>query len=240
MKNYWHRLATFFEDGDLTPFAVLVSVAHYGPVLVAHGENVIVAWAVGALIDLLHYRTVRRLFQVKEHRAMIGYALIALLTTFMAAGYHLRFYAGDWLLALPIPLGIAVLAQHAASKPVDGRLALVKLFRNRVKAVVRIARRYQAQMVQIEMERDTAGERLESALQELESERKRRESAEAALAESEAIRKTFAKLGTYGRDIVMLVGGNGISQKEIATRHGVSEAEVSRLKVKLNGGNGNQ
>lgn len=114
--NKWHKLATFFEDGDLTPLAVLVSIAHYGPVLVAHGENVIVAWSVGALIDLLHFRTVRRLFRAKGNRAIVGYALIALLTTFMAAGYHYRFYQGDWLLALPIPLGIAVLAQHAASK----------------------------------------------------------------------------------------------------------------------------
>src|SRR5688500_11949807 len=112
----WHRIATFFEQGDLTPFAVVISIAHYGPVLQAHGENWLVAWLVGATIDLLHFRSVRRLFQVSGRYAIIGHALIAIVTTLMAVGYHLRFYGGDWLLALPIPIGIAILAQHAASK----------------------------------------------------------------------------------------------------------------------------
>lgn len=144
-SNLWHKLSSFFEDGDLTPLAVLISVAHYGPVLVEHGENVIVAWAVGALVDLLHFRTVRRLFQASGRRAVIGHAFIALLTTFMAAGYHYRFYNGDWLLALPIPIGIAVLAQHAASQKqgeIDGRME--ELVR-RIKNTIRLARYWQRQ-----------------------------------------------------------------------------------------------
>lgn len=111
-KQLWHNISTFFEDGDLTPLAVLISVAHYGPVLVAHGENLLVAWAVGAMIDLLHFRSVRRAVTVHNWMNVI----IGALTTAMAIGYHLRFYNGDWLLALPIPLGIAILAQHAASQ----------------------------------------------------------------------------------------------------------------------------
>lgn len=112
MRKYWHNISTFFEDGDLTPLAVLISVAHYGPVLVQHGENLFVAWAVGAMIDLLHFRSVRRAVTVHNWLNL----LIGALTTVMAVGYHLRFYGGDWLLALPIPLGIAILAQHAASQ----------------------------------------------------------------------------------------------------------------------------
>lgn len=109
--KHWHRLSNFFEHGDLTPFAVIISVAHYVPVLTAHGENLVVAGLVGALIDLLHFRTVRR--AVNDYRHIDGF--IAALTTTMATAYHFRYYNGDWLLALPIPIGIAILAYHAAS-----------------------------------------------------------------------------------------------------------------------------
>ena len=138
-KNLWHRLAMFFEHGDLTPVAVLISVAHYGPVLVAHGESVIVAWGVGALIDLLHFRTVRKLFQVKGSWSIAGHAGIALATTLMAAMYHLRFYAGDWLLAIPIPVGIAILAQHAAS---NGQDATVTKWRNRARSIIESGKKW--------------------------------------------------------------------------------------------------
>lgn len=246
LGSIWHRAALFFEQGDLTPLAVVISVAHYGPVLEAHGEYWLVAWIVGAIIDLLHFRSVRRLFQVKGGRSIAGHIAIAVTTTLMAVGYHLRFYGGDWLLALPIPIGIAILAQHAASKPIDGREMLVKLFRNRVRAVVKIARRYQAQMIQLVIEREAAGKQAETALQELEAERKKRQAAESELeatktrhdlelAELEAMRKAFARLGNFGQDMVMLVGGSGITQREIASKHGVSEAKISRLKTELNG-----
>lgn len=33
LTSLWNRAAVFFEDGDLTPVAVVISVAHYGPVL---------------------------------------------------------------------------------------------------------------------------------------------------------------------------------------------------------------
>jgi hypothetical protein len=42
--------------------------------------------------------------------------LVAAITTFMASMYHWRFYEGDYLLALPIPVGIAILSYHAADK----------------------------------------------------------------------------------------------------------------------------
>lgn len=109
--NLWQRLSNFFEHGDLTPFAVVISIAHYVPVLQAHGENLIVAALVGTLIDLLHFRTIRK--AVNDYRHIDGG--IAVLTTTMATAYHLRYYGNDWLLALPIPIGIAILAYHAAS-----------------------------------------------------------------------------------------------------------------------------
>lgn len=116
MKDLWHKISTFFEDGDLTPLAVIISVAHYGPVLSEHGEHFLIAWLVGTMIDLLHFRTVRKLFQATNTRQMAGYAFIALVTTGIALGYHFRFYDNDLLLAIPIPVGIAILAQHAASR----------------------------------------------------------------------------------------------------------------------------
>ena len=113
----WHNIATFFESGDLTPFAVLISIAHYGPVLAAHGENSYIAYLIGTMIDMIHFRTVRR--AVMPHDTKTAAAInwgVALLTTLMAAMYHWRFYNGDLLLALPIPLGVAILAYHAADK----------------------------------------------------------------------------------------------------------------------------
>jgi hypothetical protein len=117
MKTFWHRLAQFFEDGDLTPFAVLISIVHYGDVLAAHGEHAIVAYAIGTLVDLIHFRTIRRAFMPHNNRQeTIVNWLVAAITTFMASMYHWRFYEGDYLLALPIPVGIAILAYHAADK----------------------------------------------------------------------------------------------------------------------------
>lgn len=137
-RNLWHRLAVFFEHGDLTPFAVIISIAHYGPVLAAHGENVIVAWLVGTIVDLIHFRTVRRLFQVQGRRRIIGHGIVALMTTAIATMYHFRFYSGDWLLALPIPIGIGILAQHAATRAGQN---FVTKWRNRVRFVIAIGKR---------------------------------------------------------------------------------------------------
>jgi hypothetical protein len=239
--RFWHRIATFFEQGDLVPFAVIISIYHYYKALAPAGDPVWVAIPVALFVDLLHFRTIRRACTDRGRAAI----WIAVGTTVMALAYHFIFYGqvvGNALMvavySVPIPAGIAVMAWHVANKPVDGRAMLIGLFRNRVKSVLKIARRLQSQMTQLEIERQAVTRQLEATGKELEAERKRRETAENQLAELETMRKTFARLGTFGQDIVMLVGGNGISQREIATRHGVSEAEVSRLKAKLNGGKG--
>lgn len=172
-RNLWHKLSTFFEHGDLTPFAVIISIAHYGPVLARHGENVLVAWLVGTTIDLIHFRTVRRLFQVRGQRRIIGHAAIAILTTLMALGYHLRFYGNDLLLAAPIPLGIAILAQHAAAK---GERDHANKWRSRVMAVIAIARRAQkmAEEYQYKLDRQQSLiDRAQSQVVELQAQIKR-------------------------------------------------------------------
>lgn len=111
LDSLWSKLAHFFEFGDLTPLAVLVSIAHYGPVLVAHGEHYFIAYVIGTLIDMLHFRTVRRAVTSWKW----GEFVMAGFTTCMALAYHLRFYGYDWLLAIPIPVGIAILAYHAST-----------------------------------------------------------------------------------------------------------------------------
>lgn len=203
LDNLWNRIAHFFEYGDLTPLAVLVSVAHYGPVLVAHGEHAVIAYIIGTLVDMLHFRTVRRVvfsFNYKE-------AAIAVLTTAMALGYHMRFYSYDLLLAVPIPLGIAILAYHAAIP--------TKTHESRLK------------------DSETRVKELETKLQETESMVKSLE------VENKTLKvelKTFEHFNQVVRDIGHMMSYGGVTQKQIAQRHGLSEAKVSRLAGYLNGG----
>lgn len=117
----WHRAASFLENGDLVLFAVVISVYHYWKALEPAGDPVFVAIPVALFVDLLHYRTVRRAVQART-LASVG---IAALTTGMALGYHIVFYSLTvanpwhvWLYALPIPLGIGILAWHAAGKSI--------------------------------------------------------------------------------------------------------------------------
>lgn len=142
----WKDLAHFFEHGDLTPIAVIISVAHYGPVLNDKSDHIIVAFLVGALIDLIHFRTVRRLFQVSGRNRIVGHGVIAVMTTIIAAGYHLRFYENDLLLALPIPIGIGILAQHAAANVHD---ITVDRWRNRVKLLLTVGKKLRASVMEL-------------------------------------------------------------------------------------------
>lgn len=223
------KMIDWFEDGDLVPLAVVISVAHYGPVLMAHGEFWVVAWAVGVMIDLLHFRSVRYAFSSRVWLA----GLVAAATTVMAMGYHLRFYDGDWLLAAPIPVGIAILAWHASEKErgvVDGKLSVVNgELQGLRKELAALAERLQ--------ERESDLQEREGALQVAE---RRAQAAERHMKEVErdalAMRAAWKKLGPLGQDIYALVTGGGITQAEIASKHGISESKVSRLKADLNGG----
>lgn len=225
----FQRLLEWFEEGDLVPLAVIISVAHYGPVLVAHGEHWAVAWAVGVMIDLLHFRSVRYAFSSRTWLA----GLVAVATSVMAVGYHLRFYEGDWLLALPIPIGIGILAWHASEKERGVVGNAVAAVRQELDAIASKLKERESELAAMRQELDA----IASTLKERESELAVAETQVKAL-ESELAgeRKLLSKLGPLGKDMVLLVGGGGITQAEIAARHGISESSVSRLKASLNGG----
>ena len=126
MGSKWKRIAGFFESGDLVPFAVLVSAYHFVNALMVFGEWQPIAVAQGLLIDMLHFRTVRRAVQSKGAAAK----WIALLTTAMSLAFHYLFFTAgidaagevviDWnwlalLLAAPLPLSIPILAWQQAT-----------------------------------------------------------------------------------------------------------------------------
>jgi hypothetical protein len=111
----WNRIAQFFENGDLVPFAVLISAWHFINALITYGgENIAVAFASGVFVDMLHFRTVRSAVRDRNRAAVI----IALVTTAVSYGFHLLFYVNGQavfrpvylLLAAPLPLGIPILA----------------------------------------------------------------------------------------------------------------------------------
>ena len=219
----------WLEEGDLVPLAVVVSVAHYGPVLVAHGEHWLVAWSVGILIDLLHFRSVRYAFATRQWLA----GLVAVATTIMATGYHLRFYGGDWLLALPIPIGIAILAWHSSERQrgvVNGQLSMVN-----------------GQLQERDAELQAVGKLLEAAESRAQELASKLQAAESQAKEAERLMRDaemraqklegrWAGLGPVGQDMMDLIAGGGITQAEIAKRHGLSESQVSRVKSLLKGG----
>lgn len=219
----------WFEDGDLVPLAVIISVAHYGPVLVAHGEHWAVAWAVGMMIDLLHFRSVRYAFSSRLPVA----GLVAAATSVMAVGYHLRFYDGDWLLALPIPIGIAILAWHSSEKErgiEHSKLAVVEAELTAVRTLLQEAER-QVQELASQLQ-ETAKQLKEAARQAQEADSLRQE-AERRLKDYEM---QWSRLNPLAQDIVSLVMTKRGSQTEIARKHEVSESKVSRIKAELNGG----
>lgn len=220
-KLSWHKISTAFEYGDLTPLAVVISVGHYGPVLAAKGDNVVVAWMVGALIDLLHYRTVRRLFQVTGRNQVIGHALVAVVTTAMALGYHLRFYEGDWLLAIPIPVGIAILAQHAAAQKADGE------------------RDKEAALDTAIAERDKAASERDTLLSRVTSLQAERDAAVAQARETAAERDKLARKLANGvvhldrlpvrlADYVTTVASGGTPNGDFTDKHGVGVSTLDR------------
>ena len=125
--SLWQRVANFFENGDLVPFAVVVSSVHFVTALVVYGgESWPVAVLVGIFVDMLHYRTIR--YAVRgRNRMAIGLAII---TTAMSYVFHLLFYVdgGQFqpvylLLAAPLPFGIFILAWQQEQARADSRQA---------------------------------------------------------------------------------------------------------------------
>lgn len=112
--SLWQRIANFFENGDLVPFAVVVSSVHFVTALVAYGgEAWPVAVLVGVFVDMLHYRTIRYAVRGRGRAAVA----LAVGTTAMSYVFHLLFYIDGGvfnpvylLLAAPLPFGIFILA----------------------------------------------------------------------------------------------------------------------------------
>ena len=110
MKNAWKALVDWFEFGDLVPLLVVVSAVHY--VAILDGKDPIyAAIAIGVLVDLGHYKTVRAAVRYTS-KFWTGGATrwaIALGMTAISLNYHQRYY-NDWWLSAPLPLLIAALA----------------------------------------------------------------------------------------------------------------------------------
>jgi hypothetical protein len=127
ITGIWPAIVHWFEYGDLVPLLVLVSAVHYAVVLSGKDEWY-VAVAIGLLVDLGHFRTVRaavRYPATKKRGKRTGFALFRWLSRYkaqavvrwlIAAGmtvislaYHQQYY-GNWWFSIPLPLLIASLA----------------------------------------------------------------------------------------------------------------------------------
>lgn len=110
MRKYTDTIVRWFESGDLIPLMVLVSAVHYAAVLRGK-DGFAAAIAIGLLVDLGHYRTVRyavRYTGVRKWEICVRW-FVALIMTVVSFDYHYRYYQ-DVLLAAPLPFLIAVLA----------------------------------------------------------------------------------------------------------------------------------
>lgn len=110
MKRFWKSLVHWFEYGDLVPLIVIVSAVHYAIILRSY-DWYPVAVAIGLMVDLGHFRTVRAAVRytgadLRQKSARWG---MAAFMTCVAVAYQQRFYA-DWWLSLPLPFLIAALA----------------------------------------------------------------------------------------------------------------------------------
>lgn len=110
IRSVWLIFVDWFERGDLVPLMVLVSAVHYAAVL-AGKDSAPVAIAIGLLVDLGHYRTIRAAVRYTgdSKRQAVARWLIATGMTALSLNYHQRYYQDFWLSA-PLPLLIAALA----------------------------------------------------------------------------------------------------------------------------------
>jgi len=110
IQDAWNSFTRYLESGDLIPLLILVSAGHYVYVLQDY-EHWLTAGAIGLLIDLGHYRSIRiaaRYTGDKGKEKIARWAVVTVLTV-IALYYHRLFY-DDWLLAAPIPILIGALA----------------------------------------------------------------------------------------------------------------------------------
>jgi len=110
IKSAWQWLVDWLEYGDLVPLLVLVSAFHYAAIL-KDRDALPVAIALGLIVDLGHFRTIRAAFRYsgEDRRHKLSLWGIALVMTAVSFAYHQRYYQDFWLSA-PIPFLIAALA----------------------------------------------------------------------------------------------------------------------------------
>ncbi len=241
------QISRFFEYGDLVPFAVLISSYNYAMALTAWGEAVIIAIAQGILIDMLHFRTVRQAVRSKT----IASTFVAILTTVLSFGVHLLFYAYDaetgmWNLSIPaiglalsLPVAIPVLAWLNQQDKDSVVVTAVKRVLNGVKD----------ELKKVKVALNTAESKLKVAEDDLNQAKAKLKDSELLLKQSERLRKSqeselnelredLKNLGPLGNDVVFGLLPGKETGAAIAKRHKISEAAVSGLKAKLNGGMG--
>lgn len=110
LKSLWTRLVSWFEYGDLVPLIVIISGVHYADMLAGY-DHWFVAIAIGLLVDLGHFRTVRAAVRYggSDNQQKIIRWLMALAMSAVAITYQQRYY-DDWWLSAPLPFLIAALA----------------------------------------------------------------------------------------------------------------------------------
>ena len=246
----WKTVSNFFEQGDLVPFAVVISIYHYAVALMRFDEYWLVAIAQGLLVDMLHFRTVRQAVKVKTWPSM----LVAALTTGLSFGVHLIFYAyheGTWtitatavFLALTLPLAIPVLAWlHEAtkdSKAVAAVKSLLVAAEERIKGLELRVNDGEARLNDYEAKNKELEGRVKIAEDQnritegllMKSEERRKET-EAQLKEMQA---TLKLLGPFGKAMVLELIPGKTTGKAVATKFDLAEGTVSNIKSKLNGG----
>jgi len=121
MNRLWNKLVNWFENGDLIPMLILISVPHYAQVLASY-DWAIVGSVLGFLIDMGHYRTIKVFLNGKGAVWMIVLTLFSL-------GFHTAFYslggAGWWSLPIgsAVPAVIFALASINKAERLDKKAA---------------------------------------------------------------------------------------------------------------------
>ena len=107
LARYYKSVLHYFETGDLVLFLVVISVFHFVGALSKY-DPAPVALAVGIAVDVGVYRLVKASLKFGG-----WWWLAAVALGVVSYGYHVEYYAASsnaWLLALPLPALIVLLA----------------------------------------------------------------------------------------------------------------------------------
>lgn len=154
LAGLWAKIINWFENGDLLPAVVLVTVPHYAKVLGEY-DTWLAAAALGFLIDLGHYRTIKLYL-----RSGAGIVWVSLLTV-ISYVFHLAFYvfggAGWWspFFALAVPVVMLALAWISRRENLDKRAAASVVVERTERNLPRPASALQAQAQELRAKGET-------------------------------------------------------------------------------------